>query len=65
MPMRLDYEVRTAGPRSKLSVPTDAVLWNADKDRWDRVGSGVQATSRIVYDYSRYFSSKWHHGLYL
>ena len=62
MPMRLGYDVQTAGPDSKLSVPSDAVLWNADKDRWDRVGSGVRATSRIVYDYSSYFRSKWHHG---
>jgi peptide/nickel transport system substrate-binding protein len=61
-PMRMNYLVNTAGPSSKLNVPSDAVLWNSDKDRWDKVGSGVQATSKIVYDYSRYFESKWHHG---
>lgn len=62
MPFRADFEVETAGPEAKLDVPADAVLWDADADRWQAVGGGVRATSRVVFDYSRYFDGKWHHG---
>lgn len=61
-PMRLDFDVQTAGPGGALTVPADAVMWNADRDRWDQVGAGVRATSKVTFDYSRYFQSTWHHG---
>ena len=61
-PMRVDYDVETAGPTGKMSVPGDAVMWDAGSKRWKSVGAGVQATSKVTFDYSRYFSSKWHHG---
>ncbi len=61
-PMRLDYKIVTAGPKNKLEVPSDAVMWNSDTDRWKFVGSGVQAVSKVTFDYSRYFQSTWHHG---
>jgi len=62
IPVRATFEVETAGPGGKLSVPADAVMWNAVQDRWTPVGSGVTATSKVVFDYSGYFESKWHHG---
>ena len=62
IPFRADYEVETAGPSGKLNLPSDAVTWDADTGRWASVPSGTQATSRITFDYSRYFQSEWHHG---
>ncbi len=62
MPLRADYDVETAGPRSKLPVPADAQRWNVNSDRWEPVGNGMSAKSRVIFDYSKYFSASWHHG---
>lgn len=61
-PMRLSFDVETAGPTGSLRVPGDAVAWNSRRDRWDEVGSGVSAVSKVTFDFSRYFQSTWHHG---
>ena len=61
-PFRVDYTVDTAGPQGKLNVPDDAFRWDAAASRFQPVGAGVTATSKVTYDYSRYFQSKWHHG---
>jgi len=61
-PERADFTVTTAGAGETLSVPADAVLWDAADDRWRNVGAGVSAKSKVVFDYSRYFGSKWHNG---
>lgn len=61
-PFRISYEVETAGPASTLAVPADAIMWNADQGRWTQIGEGVTATSKVVYDYSKYFQAPWHHG---
>ena len=61
-PERADFEVTTAGAGKSMTVPADAVLWNAAADKWQSVGAGVRAKSKVVFDYGRYFSSKWHHG---
>ena len=62
IPFRAEYEVTTAGPEGKLDVPSDAKLWDAENDEFISVGDGVQATSKVIYDYSKFFQSKWHHG---
>ncbi len=61
-PFRIAYEVETAGPAGTLEVPADAILWNAERGRWANVGEEVTATSKVVYDYSKYFQAPWHHG---
>ena len=61
-PVRADYQVTTAGAGKTLSVPADAVLWNAEEDSWQSVGAGVKAKSKVVFDYGGYFGSNWHHG---
>lgn len=61
-PMRVSFSVETAGPRGKLAVPADAVTWDSSGDRWETVGAGVRATSKVTFDYSKYFQSTWHHG---
>jgi len=62
MPFRVKYQVETAGPTGKLDVPNDAVIWDADADKWRELGTGVKATSKVTFDYTAYFTSKWHHG---
>jgi peptide/nickel transport system substrate-binding protein len=61
-PFRADYEVETAGPDGTLPVPADAVLWDAEADRWVPVGTGTTAVSRVTFDYARYLDARWHHG---
>ena len=61
-PFRATFSVDSAGPAGKLSVPQDAIQWDPQGDRWQPVGAGVRATSKVTFDYSKYFSSKWHDG---
>ena len=61
-PFRANYDVETAGPTGKLDVPSDAVTWDAANDKWTPVAAGTQAVSKVTFDYSKYFSSKWHDG---
>lgn len=62
MPWRASYKVETAGPGKTMPVPADAVLWDATNDAWKPVGNGATATSKVTWDYSKYFTSEWHHG---
>ena len=62
IPFRATYEVATAGPSGKLDVPADAFLWDAEQEAFAPVEAGTRATSKVVFDYSRYFQSKWHNG---
>ncbi|MBI4202491.1 MAG: hypothetical protein HY532_05200 [Chloroflexi bacterium] len=62
VPFRAAYDVTTAGPNGKLDVPADTLRWDAQAGKFVAVGSGVTATSKVVYDYSKYFSSNWHNG---
>jgi peptide/nickel transport system substrate-binding protein len=62
MSFRADFEVETAGPSGTLAVPADAVMWDATANRWQQVGPGTTAVSRVVLDYSRYVDAVWHHG---
>lgn len=61
-PFRTDYAVETAGPRAKLEVPEDAFLWDAKAGKWIAVGAGVEATSKVTFDYTKYFQANFHHG---
>jgi peptide/nickel transport system substrate-binding protein len=61
-PFRATYAVETAGPTAKLDVPADAFQWDAKAGKWLAVGNGVQATSKVTFDYAKYFQSKFHHG---
>lgn len=60
MPVRADWEVRTAGPNDSLDVPPDAVLWDTGSQSWVSVGEGVRATSSVTFDYA---FGNWHHGV--
>lgn len=62
MPFRASFEVENEGPESALPVPEDAVMWDASADAWRPVGSGTTATSKVTFDFSKYFVSTFHHG---
>lgn len=62
-PFRATYIVETAGPSGWIEVPPDAFIWSAEKNSWIKVGEGVRARSKVVFDYSLYLNSKWHHGM--
>ena len=61
-PFRAHYSVETEGPQGKMPVPPDAVMWSAERKAWHAVGEGMTATSKVTFDYSRYFQAPWHHG---
>jgi peptide/nickel transport system substrate-binding protein len=62
-PFRADYEVETEGPSGTMDVPSDAYTWDAETDAWVEVGSGVESTSKVSFDLSKYTSAKWHHDI--
>jgi peptide/nickel transport system substrate-binding protein len=59
---RSSFEVETSGPSGKMSVPTDAFTWDASASRWVNVAAGTEAKSKVIFDYSKYIGSNWHHG---
>ncbi|MCS7126116.1 MAG: ABC transporter substrate-binding protein [Aigarchaeota archaeon] len=61
IPFRASYKVETEGPFGKLILPEGAYTWSAKEDRWVSV-AGKEATSKVTWDLSKYFKSKWHHG---
>ncbi|MEZ4680732.1 MAG: ABC transporter substrate-binding protein [Caldilineaceae bacterium] len=61
-PFRIGFDVETAGPEDKLDIPSDAMLWDADAGAWATVAAGAQATSKVTYDYSKFFQAPFHHG---
>ncbi len=60
--MRWISEVVTAGPKEQLDIPSDAFIWNSDKQEWSEVGEGLLSTTKITFDLSNYIGSKWHDG---
>ena len=62
-PFRANYEVETEGPEGTMDVPSDAYTWDAEADEWVEVGSGIEATSKVVFDKSLYTQAKWHNDI--
>ena len=58
-PIRSSWEIETAGPDGKLSVPSDALIWNPTKQQWVNLPDGTMATSKVTFDL---LFSDWHHG---
>lgn len=59
MPIRSSWEVETNGIDSSVQVPNDAIKWNSDSKKWDKVGNEIFAKSKITYDLK---FNQWHHG---
>jgi len=62
IPFRVSWTIQTAGPNGTLVVPSNAVIWDANKGKWITVGSGVTAKSKVTLDFSKLLGSKWHDG---
>ena len=58
-PIRTSWEVETAGPDGKLTVPEDTITWDPQLQEWKKVGPGINSTSKVTFDMT---FSKWHHG---
>ncbi|MCS7116255.1 MAG: ABC transporter substrate-binding protein [Nitrososphaerales archaeon] len=59
IPVRAEWKVETAGPKGRLKVPSDAIVWDPYADKWKSVGDGVTATSKVTFKLKY---SNWHHG---
>jgi len=59
IPIRGNWTVNTSGPDGALEVPEDAIIWNPYEQRWDKLGAGVNSTSKVTFDFE---FSNWHNG---
>ena len=58
IPIRTDWHVENFGSDAKITVPDDAISWDIDTQRWENVGVGTEATSKITFDL---ILGNWHH----
>jgi len=58
IPIRTDWNIENFGSDGKISVPDDAISWDIDTQRWENVGVGREATSKITFDL---ILGNWHH----
>ncbi|MDE2589904.1 MAG: ABC transporter substrate-binding protein, partial [Patescibacteria group bacterium] len=59
IPVRTDWQVETAGPSGKLDVPSDAIRWDPQQQKWVQVGPGTKSTSKVTFHMK---FSNWHDG---
>ncbi len=59
IPVRTDWQVKTAGPSGKLDVPSDAIRWDPQQHKWIQVGLGMKSTSKVTFHMK---FSNWHNG---
>ena len=59
IPVRTTWEVKTAGPDGKLDVPSDAIRWDPQQQKWVQVGPGIKSTSKVTFHMK---FSNWHNG---
>ena len=59
MPIRSEWDVESNNGKSSIQVPNDAIMWDVESKRWDEVGAGISAKSKITYDLK---FNQWHHG---
>ena len=58
-PIKVKWQVETAGPNGKLKVPEESKIWNPEIQQWVNVASNTVATSKVVFDFN---FSNWHNG---
>jgi len=59
-PQRLTWEVETAGPFGTLDIEEGTYVWSAAQAKW--VEASGSAKTKVTFDFSLFFQSKWHHG---
>ncbi len=60
---RTGYEVETTNEAPGIPVPSDAIVWDAENDRWSLVGDGVYSKSVVRYNLSDLIGTHWHNGI--
>ena len=58
-PVRAQWDVETSELNKKISVPTDAKMWNPSSQKWENISSNTFATSKVTFDFE---FSNWHNG---
>jgi len=58
-PVRAQWNVETSELNKKISVPTDAKMWNPSSQKWENISSNTFATSKVTFDFE---FSNWHNG---
>ena len=58
IPIRTDWQVENFGNDNKITVPEDAISWDIDTQRWKKVGTNQEATSKVTFDLAL---GNWHH----
>jgi len=58
IPIRTEWHVENFGSDAKITVPDDAISWDIDTQRWENVGVGREATSKITFNL---ILGNWHH----
>ncbi len=56
-PVRANWQVETAGPDDKLSVPQEAKIWKPSLQNWENIAPDTFATSKVTFDFE---FSNWH-----
>ena len=59
LPVRVNWQVETAGPHDKLMVPQVAKIWNPSLQKWDNIAQDTFATSKVTFNFE---FSNWHNG---
>ena len=58
IPIRTEWQVENFGSDSKITVPEDAIIWDIANQRWKKVGTDQEATSKVTFDL---ILGNWHH----
>ena len=59
IPVRAKWNVESAGPENKITVPREAIIWNPESQRWESVDEETQSISKVTFDFD---FSNWHNG---
>lgn len=58
-PVRATWKVENQGPNTKINIPQESILWDPILQKWEKVESDSQSTSKVTFDFK---FSKWHNG---
>ena len=58
-PVRTNWQVETGGPNGSIPVPTDAVMWNPELQKWENIKPETVAKSKVTFDFD---FGTWHNG---
>jgi len=58
-PVRAKWQVETAGPEDKLTIPIEAKMWDPALQKWEVLPPNTLATSKVTFDFE---FGNWHNG---